>query len=217
MSSKYKPGNIGCAITYLKPSMRFLFTPVVLVKFSGFPPCLINNGAKTLIIAITVVNQNATAKLSPKEVTRKMKGVNIDPICQVIVFIATACPKIFLGTTLAVRADLAGLPNILVADKIPVITYICHISRIPIVSNIAIVPIRKKLKNCVIEIIFFLSNLSANTPPYRLAGILTASSINPRYAKVDPNPVRSYNQTPVMIIRRLMVNVAATPESHKSL
>ena len=79
------------------------------------------------------------------------------------------------------------------------------------------IPIKKKLKNCVIEINFFLSNLSAKTPPYRLDGILTASSTNPKYAKVDPSPVRSYNQTPVMIIRRLIVNVAATPESHKSL
>ena len=86
-----------------------------------------------------------------------------------------------------------------------------------IVSNNAIIPIRKKLKNCVIPIIFFLSSLSANTPPYRLDGILTANSTNPKYAKVDPSPVSSYNQTPVMIIRRLIVNVAATPESHKSL
>ena len=118
-----------------------------MVIFSGSPFCLIKNGAKTLTNPNAVVIHNATAKLSPKEVTRKMKGVNIDPICQVIVFIATACPKIFLGTTLAVRADLAGPPKILVADKIPVITYTCHISSISIVSNIAIIPIRKKLKN----------------------------------------------------------------------
>tara|TARA_A100001015_G_C14661467_1_gene583183 strand:+ start:184 stop:339 length:156 start_codon:yes stop_codon:yes gene_type:complete len=47
-----------------------------------------------------------------------MNGVTIVPTCHVIVFIATAWLRTFLGTTLAVKADLAGLPKTLVADSI---------------------------------------------------------------------------------------------------
>ena len=64
---------------------------------------------------------------------------------------------------------------------------------------------------------FFLSNLSAKTPPYKLDGILTANSINPNHASVDPSPVLSYNQTAVIIILRFIVAVAVTVENHSTL
>ena len=92
----------------------------------AFPLSLINNGDITLMKAKNVFIQKERTKDSvacsrqAKDVTKNRNGVIIVPTCHVIVFIATAWAKTFLGTTLAVRADLEGFPNTLVAESIAV-------------------------------------------------------------------------------------------------
>ena len=106
----------------MNPSTIFLFTDSDLVISKALPLSFMNNGEITLIKAKKVFIQKDKIRdslpLSPV-FNNIIKGVTIVPICQVIVFIATACPKTFLGTTLAVNADLAGPPKTLLAASIP--------------------------------------------------------------------------------------------------
>ena len=87
---------MGCAITYLNPSTRFLCILVLSLESSALPLSLINSGDATLIRANKVLIQNESTRDSEacsfhaKEVTKNRKGVTIVPTCHVIVFIATA-------------------------------------------------------------------------------------------------------------------------------
>ena len=119
----------------------------------ALPIYLINKGDITLTRAKIVFIQNERTRDSvacsfqAKEVTKNKNGVIIVPTCQVMVFIATACANTFLGTTLAVSADLEGLPNTLVADNIAVTRYTCHISKSEKLSKRLISPMKIKLDN----------------------------------------------------------------------
>ena len=98
-------------------------------------------------------------------------GVRIELIWYVAVLEVTACIKWEEGTTLAVIADRAGPPIVLVTPSTATIAYMCQGFKESVTNRIVASVIKKKLKHWVRHINFFLSNWSAKAPPNSVAGI----------------------------------------------
>ena len=94
-----------------------------------------------------------------------------------------------VGTILAVMADLAGPPKVLVSPRIRTIRYICHGDKRSVSRRIAETKMSRKLNACVEAINFFLSIESAKAPPNRVAGICEKSWTMPISPNIKPEPV----------------------------
>lgn len=103
--------------------------------------------------------------------SEKIKGVMIALIWKVAVLDVTACIRCDSGTTLAVIADLAGPPRVLVTPSIPTIENICTGLKLSVINKIVAMLIKIKLNDCVTEINRFLLIQSAKEPPNNMAGI----------------------------------------------
>ena len=149
--------------------------------------------------------------------SEKIKGVMIALIWKVAVLDVTACIRCDSGTTLAVIADLAGPPRVLVTPSIPTIENICTGLKLSVINKIVAMLIKIKLNDCVTEINRFLLIQSAKEPPNNMAGIWTANCTIPINPSCMPEPVSSYNQTPKPMFLTIIVIDEETPEIHKSL
>ena len=123
--------------------------------------------------------------------TENNKGVRMELIWYVAVLEVTACSRWEVGTTLAVIAERAGPPIVLVTPSIATIAYMCQGFKESLINRIAARVMKKKLKHWVIDISFLRSNWSANAPPNNVAGIWTASCTNPSNPSCIPEPVSS--------------------------
>ena len=77
----------------------------------------------------------------------KSSGLIIELICMVAVFEVTACIKCDVGTTLAVTADRAGPPRVLVNPSMSTIAYMCQVLRVLVTKRMVAIVIRMKLKD----------------------------------------------------------------------
>ena len=95
--------------------------------------------------AIPIIN----TEVSPinSYAAEKSNGLSTELNCIVAVFEVTACIKCEVGTTLAVTADLAGLPRVVVNPSMSTIEYICQVFSVSVINRTVAMVIRMKLKD----------------------------------------------------------------------
>ena len=120
-----------------------------------------NKGITAAGIEKMIPSANTPTNPTNPYAREKIKGVMIALIWKVAVLDVTACIRCDSGTTLAVMADLAGPPRVLVMPSIPTIENIWTGLKLSVINKIVAMLIKIKLNDCVTAINRFLSIQSA--------------------------------------------------------
>ena len=91
--------------------------------------------------------KNTAGNPTSHTATENNKGVRMELIWYVAVLEVTACSRWEVGTTLAVIAERAGPPIVLVTPSIATIAYMCQGFKESVINRIVARAIKKKLKH----------------------------------------------------------------------